>query len=107
MTNRKMRQEENYLSHVDKELLNKINQYKKEGKRFNEKDLSERMNSYEWNLVLPLLTNEDLIKNAEYYIKQSFGEFRKTNEYTLESTYNETLKHKIIHLLIERLREGL
>ena len=100
---------EEYLKHVRKEILEQINKYEKEGKRFNKEDLPEKMNSYERNLYLPLLSNEALIEKTEYCISNTWGDFRKSYKYDIKSvtTYNDILKHKLIHLLIERLKEVL
>ena len=98
-------QKDEYLKYVRKEIIDEIKEYKKSGKRFDKEVIDKPLNSYERSLYHPYLTNKALIELVEYYIKQSFSEFRKTDKYTLESSYNDTLKHKLIHLLIKRLKE--
>ena len=94
-----------YMKNVSKEILKLVEEYEKEGRLFVKGDLPERMNSYEWNLCLPLLCNEYLIENVKYYIEQSMGEFREGYKYTLDGTYNDTLKRKLIHILIKRIEK--
>lgn len=96
---------EEYLKHVNKEILELIDSCEKNSTRIYKKDLSKRMNSYEWNLCLHYLSNEYLIETAKYYIEQAFSEFRRTEKYTINNSYNDTLKHKLIHILIKRLEE--
>ena len=92
-----------YLKHVRNEILIQINDFKERGKLFNKEDLPLKLNSYERNLYLSYLSNEYLIECTKYYISNAENEFRKTSKYIIDNTYNETLKHKIIHILIKRL----
>ena len=96
---------EKYLAHVRKEILDQVEEYQKSGKLFDKVDLPERLNSYEWNLYLPLLSDEYLIKTVKYYMSQEANEFQETNEYTLDGSYSSTLKHKLIHFLLQRLKK--
>jgi hypothetical protein len=96
-----------YFKNVRKEILEQINNYEKAGKRFNKEDVPERMNSYERNLYIPLYSNELLIENVEYYLKQAWGEFEPSWKYTLDGSYNDALKHTFIHLLLKRLKEKM
>lgn len=94
-----------FESHVRDEFIEKTNFAKEHGQQFNQLTLPERMNSYENNLFMPLWSDEYLIERTKYYLSQAWHEFDRTDEYTIDSSYNEVLKHKLIHMLIERLEE--
>jgi len=96
-----------YLKYVRKEILELIESCKKNGTHIHKKDLPKKINSYEWNLCLYFISDEHLIETSKYYIEQSSNEFRKTEKNNLEISYNDILKHKIIHLLMERLEQRI
>lgn len=94
-----------FESHVRDEFLKKINFAKEHGQQFDKITLPERMSSYENNLFMPLWSDECLIEKTKYYLSNAWHEFDRTDEYTIDRSYNEVLKHKIIHMLLERLEE--
>ena len=96
-----------YLKYVSKEILEMVKEAEENGTKIEKEKANQRMNSYERNLIRPYLTDEHLIEKIEYFILQSGHEFRKTDKYTLDGTYNSTLKHKLIHLLLERFKKSL
>ena len=91
--------ENEFMKHVRKEFIELV----KKNKIVTKDILPERMNSYEWNYLMEFWDNKLLIENAKYYILQSFCEFRKNSFREIDGCYNEALKHKLIHMLIERL----
>lgn len=96
-----------YMKYVDNTIKELIEKFEKEHKFFSKTDLPERMNSYERNLCIPLYSNELLIETVEYYLIQSAQEFSRNGKYEFSSTYNDELKHNLIHLLLERLKQTL
>jgi len=70
-----------------------------------ERNVPKRCNSYESNLLMTLWSNEYLIQRAKYYLSNSSNKFRKTDEFTIDGSYDEALTHKIIHMLVERLEK--
>jgi len=96
-----------YLKHVKEEILEMVQQAEKNGIKIEKEKMNKRMNSYERNLLQPHLTDDQLVDTIEYYLTQSHNEFRKTDTYTLDVTYNDTLKHKLIHILLERFKEKI
>lgn len=91
--------EKEFMEFVDKNIIKLV----EKNKIITKEILPERMNSYSWNYIIPFLDNELLIENVKYYILQAFNEFKKTPYYHLDGSYNKTLKHKLIHILLERL----
>ena len=91
--------EKEFMDHVRKEFVELV----KKNKIITKDILPERMNSYEWNYLMQFWDNEVLLENVKYYILQSYSEFYKTPYYQLDGCYNDTLKHKLIHILIERI----
>jgi hypothetical protein len=94
-----------FESHVRDEFLEKIKWYKENNMVFSKESLPERMNSYENNLFMPLWSNDYLIERTKYYLSNAWREFNRTDEYEIDDSYNEVLKHKLIHMLLERLEE--
>ena len=98
---------EEYLKFVDKDMLHQICECERSGKLLDEKNIPERMNSYERNLYKPLLSNKQLVKEVKYYLLNDGGEFDETGEYIIDGSYNDVLKHKFIHMLLRRLEATL
>lgn len=67
--------------------------------------LPERLNSYEHNLMIPKYSNKLLIEKVKSYIENAGRDFERTDKYVLDATYTEVLKHKLIHMLVERLEQ--
>ncbi len=96
-----------YLSHVKEEILEMVQEAEQNGIRIPKEKANQRMNSYERNLLRPYLTDEHLIETIEYHLLQSGEEFRRTGKYTIDGTYNDSLKHKFIHILLDRFKEKI
>jgi len=105
LKNKRAEKIKEFESHIRDEYLYLIKKHKECGVPLDENYLPERMNSYENNLFMPLWSDEYLIDRVKYYLSNAWHEFDRTDEYTLESSYNEVLKHKLIHMLLERLEE--
>jgi hypothetical protein len=94
---------EEFFSHCRPEIIKLYN--KKEPnirKKLKEKNIVT-FNSYEQNLLMSLLSDEELVNFAHIYLQQAGLEFSFLDEFYLDASYNEVLKHKIIHLLLYRL----
>ena len=94
-----------YFKHVSQDILDLITENTKKGIGFDETNLPKRMNSYERKLFFPHYTNEYLSKEIDYYLLEGGNEFWKVSEIELTSTYNETLKRNLLHLLLDRFKE--
>ena len=94
-----------YLKNVRKEVLEEINQYKKDNKRFNKNEIPIFLNSYERDLYYPLMSNSLLFETINKFIFHSGKEFRQQYKYEISSSYNESLKHNLIHILLNRFKE--
>ena len=90
-----------YLKYVSKKIQHLIIRAEKNGTKIEKEKANQRMNSYERNLLRYYLTDKHLIETIEYYLEESNNEFTQTDKYTLEMTYNEVLKHKLIHILLK------
>lgn len=93
-----------YMVNVRKSISDWIDELKSKNLRIDEKDLPS-MNSYERNLFYELYTNEELVKQIEYYLSNAQHEFREFDEFELTNTYSEQLKHRFFHILLKRFKE--
>lgn len=60
-----------------------------------------RLNSYEQQLLIPLLTNDAFAKMIENYIHNSG--FRTSDQFHIPfTTYDDNLKHNLVHQLLAR-----
>jgi hypothetical protein len=101
-TNKQLEKEKSFKNHCSKEVLDLI----ENGNKLSLKDLPEGMNSFEQNLLMPLWDDDLLIEKSIKYISEAGLEFCETDIYTLDITYNEVLKHKIIHMLLDKLKNS-
>lgn len=94
-----------FLSHCRQNFIDIYNKKEKLTKK--EYESLGNHNSYEHNLLTTLWDDELLIEKTEYYLSQAWGEFEETDEFILDASYNDVLKHKIIHMLLKRLKEKI
>lgn len=95
-----MSEKEEFMKHVRKEFVELV----ENDLIVASENVPNRMNSYEQNYLMQFWSNELLLKEAKKYIKNCFYDFHKTPFTVIESTYYDALKHKIIHLLIDRFQ---
>lgn len=94
-----------YMSYVRKEIIDAIDESKKNGVYVDDKLVNMPMNSYERALLTPHISNIELIKYIEQCVINGSGEFNETPEYTINGTYNAELKHKLLHIMLRRFKD--
>ena len=97
------KKKDEFLLHCRPEIIEMLYN----GRVLYEKDLPERMNSYENQLLMPLWSDELLLSKFEYCLKNTGNEFYETPSWVLPKHYNDAIKTKFIFILLDRFKNLL
>jgi len=89
-----------FFSKIRPEIMKVLIDYKE----ITSLNIPERMNSYERNFLIPFWSDELLIENIRYCMQVN-GTFQKTEFTEIDTTYNDVIHHKLIHMLLERFEK--